>query len=475
MYTIYSDEYLLHSDIPGYQLLNAKLIMEVNQPGSLEFEILPDHPALFSLSKLKSEILVMKNGSPYWKGRIVDDTKAMDKRRKIYCEGKLKSLMDTVIRPRIFDGSANQVFHSYLDEHNRQVSAHQKILPGTVSITGDVYRDLKNYEFTYERIKDLVTSLGGYLFVRYEADGDYLDWVEEFTDLSEQEISLGKNILNLTDELSSEKLYTYCIPRGAKLLDENGAETGSRLTVESIKGVDYVFDEEKVNEYGWICAPVPETTWDEIETAAGLLARAITYLDTKKGLVQTLSITALDLSLAGQDLDSFNFCERIKVNSQAHGIIEEYLLSKIEVDITNPANTKITLGQSTMTLTDQNKEDREKIVFTVNDLVTALTGTNQGLAGEVAARQMYIRYQGGVIEMGEVGSDLKMRLSNTELSFWETLGGAETKVAYIANPTGNPGDSKLYIENGEIVQTLDLGDFRFIKRDNGNLSLVFKG
>jgi hypothetical protein len=245
--------------------------------------------------------------------------------------------------------------------------------------------------------------------------------------------------------------------------------------VESIKGVDYVFDEERVSVYGWICAPVPETTWDDMDTAAGLLAKATDYLNGKKGLALTLSITALDLSLTGQDIESFNFCERIKVNSEVHGILEEYLLTKLEVDITNPANTKITLGQSGMTLTDKNRQEREKIVFTVNDLVTALTGVNQGLAGEVAARQMYIRYVGGIIEMGEVGSDLKMRLSNTELSFWETLGGAETKVAYIANPTGNPGDSKLYIENGEIVQTLDLGDFRFIKRDNGNLSLVFKG
>jgi hypothetical protein len=49
MYTIFADEYLLHSDIPGYQLLDAKLSMEVNLPGSLEFEILPDHPAIFSL------------------------------------------------------------------------------------------------------------------------------------------------------------------------------------------------------------------------------------------------------------------------------------------------------------------------------------------------------------------------------------------------------------------------------------------
>jgi len=93
----------------------------------------------------------------------------------------------------------------------------------------------------------------------------------------------------------------------------------------------------------------------------------------------------------------------------------------------------------------------------------------------VARRERYIRYVGGIIELGETDSDLKMRLSNTELSFWESLYGIETKVAYISNPTGNPGDSKLYIENAAILQGIAFGAYAWEPEDNGSVSLVFKG
>lgn len=475
MYTIYAGGNLLHSDVPDYQLANARLVMEANQPGSLEFTIAPDHPAIFALEKLKAEVVLKKSGTTYWKGRIVDDTQALDTTRRVYCEGKLKCLGDTVIRPHVYDGTAATVFAAYLNEHNRQVADYQKILPGTVTVTGDIYRALINYESTYDRVQDLVKSLGGYLVLRYESDGDYLDWKPSIATTAAQSITLGENLISLSQELSAEKLYTVCIPRGAKLADENGATTETRLGVESLKGVDYIFDSDLVQQYGWICAPVSETTWDDITTASALLTKGQAYLNANKGLILTLAITAVDLKLAGQNINSFNFLENINVVSTVHGIQSSYLLTKLELDITNPAGTRIVLGSSVMTLTDKNKQAQQDIVLTMNDLATALTGTAVDLAGEIAAREAYIRYDGGTIEMGETGSNLKMRLTNTKLSFWETIGGVETEVAYIANPTGNPGDSKLYIENAKVLNELIFGGFAFQVRDNGNVSLVWKG
>ena len=77
--------------------------------------------------------------------------------------------------------------------------------------------------------------------------------------------------------------------------------------------------------------------------------------------------------------------------------------------------------------------------------------------------------------MGETGSDLKMKLSNTKLSFVESIGGVETEVAYISNPTGNPGDSKLYIENAEILQAIAFGTYAWEPENNGSVSLTYKG
>lgn len=474
MYQIYCDGYLLHSDIPEYQLIDVKLQMEVNKPGNLSFTILPEHPNLSTLLKRKSEIKVYKNNIVYWKGRIVEDNINLDLSHEIYCEGKLKALNDTLIRPDIFDDTADNVLTSYLNLHNAQVLEFQQIKPGTLQITDDIYRDLKNYESTLSRVDDLVNSVGGYLFLRYESDGDYLDWLTDFSTTSTQEINLGENILNLSQEITAQETYSACIPLGAKQVDENGTETETRLTVSSIQGVDYVFDQAKVNLYGWVFAPISETTWDDVTLAANLLSRANDFL-AASGTQLTLTITALDLAYTDADIDSFNFCEYVTVNSSYHNISDDYLLSRLDLDITNPANTRITLGQVVTGITEKQKQDRDNVTLTVNDLQDEITGVNVNLGEEVAQREAYIRYSGGVIEMGETNSDLKMRLSNTELAFVESISGVETEVAYIENPTGNPGDSKLYIENGEIVQTLKIGDFEFSPRDNGNMSLLYKG
>jgi len=476
MYQIFCDDYLLHSDIDDYRLLDVKLTMEVNVAGSLGFDILPDHPNITSMAKLKPEIKVTKNGLTYWKGRIVDDTLSIDNTHKVYCEGKLKVLEDTIIRPQIFSGTASAVFTAYLNIHNAQVLDSQKLKVGNVTVTGNPYRDLKNYESTYSRIQDLVTSLGGYLFIRYEADGDYLDWLADFATTSTQQITLGENILDLSQEVSAQKTYTACIPLGAQLTDSNGNTLDQRLTIESWSGIDYMFNQNLVNQYGWRFAPVSETTWDDITTVSALVDRAVSYFtDTLIKLSATLELTALDLAFTDTDINSFNFCEYITVNSTYHGITDNYLLSKIEIDISNPANTKITLGETVLTLTDKTKQDKTNVTLTINDLITALQGTTNGLNQEVTQREAYIRYTGGVIELGETLSDLKMRLSNTELSFWESLGGVETKVAYISNPTGNPGDSKLYIENAEILQAIAFGTYAWEPEDNGSVSLTYKG
>jgi hypothetical protein len=475
MYTIFCDDYLLHSDVADYQLLDVLLTMEVNTAGSLRFLILPTHPNASVLAKLKPEIVVKKSGSTIWKGRIVDDVLNLDQTRSIYCEGKLKVLEDTYIRPAIYDGAAGAVLASYLARHNAQCTDVQKIQAGTINVTGDIYRALENYETSLSRILDLVGSKGGYLSFRYEEDGDYLDWVSDFTAQASQEIALGENILDLSRELSAEELYTACIPLGAKLEDENGAETSERLTVESIKGVDYIIDEDAAEVYGLIYAPVAETTWDEVTQAPTLLAQAQEYLDSHKGLVLTLAITALDLAYTGASIDSFGFCEYIKVTSEVHNLLDEYLLTKLELAITNPANTVITLGQSVRTLTDVNKKNQEKVTLTINDLATALTTQGISLGEEIAGRERYIRFAGGIIEMGESGSDIKTQQSNSEYAFLESVDGVVSKPLYLSNPTGNPGDAVVYAENLRCLINLFFNDFAYAPRDNGNVSLVWKG
>ena len=82
-----------------------------------------------------------------------------------------------------------------------------------------------------------------------------------------------------------------------------------------------------------------------------------------------------------------------------------------------------------------------------------------GTAAEFELIQKYIRFVDGSILLGEIGNELELQISNNRISFLQ--GGAE--VAYFSN-------NKLYVTDGEYTNSLQLGKFAFLPRNNGNLS-----
>ena len=68
------------------------------------------------------------------------------------------------------------------------------------------------------------------------------------------------------------------------------------------------------------------------------------------------------------------------------------------------------------------------------------------------------------VKVGESGSDVSLVISNDKISFYDD----REEVSYF-------GDKKLHITQCEITQQLDIGKFSFVPRNNGNLSVVWKG
>jgi hypothetical protein len=73
----------------------------------------------------------------------------------------------------------------------------------------------------------------------------------------------------------------------------------------------------------------------------------------------------------------------------------------------------------------------------------------------------YIRFVDGNILLGEEGNTLTLRIENDRISFLDS--GLE--VAYFSN-------NKLYVTDGEFLNSLQLGNFAFMPRENGNLSFA---
>ena len=88
-----------------------------------------------------------------------------------------------------------------------------------------------------------------------------------------------------------------------------------------------------------------------------------------------------------------------------------------------------------------------------------LEGVAAGADAEFEEIKKYIRFVDGQILLGEVGNELELKISNDRISFLQD--GAE--VAYFSN-------RKLYVTDTEILHSLQLGNFAFMPRANGNLS-----
>lgn len=71
----------------------------------------------------------------------------------------------------------------------------------------------------------------------------------------------------------------------------------------------------------------------------------------------------------------------------------------------------------------------------------------------------YIRFVDGNIVLGEDGNTLTLKIQNDRISFID-LG---QEVAYFSN-------SRLYVIDAQFLHSLQLGNYSFMPRSNGNLS-----
>ncbi len=369
MYTIYADEVLIYtSDVEELCLYNILLTMEDNSAGTLVFNMTSEHPAFDVLKKLATIIKVVDNNSTIWKGRIISDDETIDNIKTIQCEGKMAFLNDSVFPEFTFSGAPNRLFQQIIENHNLQVGERQRFLMGTVTVKDKndyIVRSSESPLKTWKAVKEkcFQSTLGGHLQIRYEADGDYLDWLADYQEISEQPIAFGKNIIDLLVNTSATETYTAIRPQGA-LLD------GKRITIADVnEGKDYIVDEEKAAEYGVIYAEPDDSIWDDVTLPLNLLRKAGERLKTGIVLKKTIEVRAIDLNLTDEQIEALKVCTYVRVVSKLHEIEAWYLLSKAEIYIDAPENTRYTLGAVKPALTDAAKQTKSALEQTMKIMI----------------------------------------------------------------------------------------------------------
>lgn len=350
-------------------LINPKVNLEVNKVGEASFTIYKSHPNYDSLKKLKSVFEVSDDFGVVFRGRATRDTVDFDQGMMVDLEGAMAYFNDSVVRPFNFpddfqvDGDRVAFFLGWLiDNHNSQVQDFQKMKLGNVTVQdADFARSVSEYASTWEVLnaKLIDSSLGGYLCIRYEEDGNYIDYLSEFTETNSQEIVFGENLLDLKTETEASGTYSAIIPIGALGLTIESLEDGN-ITDDIVKSGDTLYSQKAVDEYGWIYAPTAETTWDEVVDDADLLTTGVEWFASGGKLLNAIEATAVDLHYADKDVESLRIYKNVNVQSAPHGVTESFPLSRLEIDPLNPQNTKITVGKTIKTLTERTALQQEE-------------------------------------------------------------------------------------------------------------------
>lgn len=374
MYKILCDGVLIcDSRIEELALVNPVVQLEENKAGSFSFYILPEHPAYDSIQKRKSLIEVYQDNEaePIFCGVCVEETKDFYKQKKVYCEGELTFLNDSIQRPaRYQNATVRGLLEEYIAKHNEQVDENKRFTVGqvTVSDKNDSLFCYTNMDSTMKAIKeDLVDDLGGFFRIRHVDGVRYIDYLAESQNTNTQSIKIGKNLLDFTTNIDASEIATAIIPLGCKDEERKIEGLDTRLTIESVNnGLDYVCNDEAVDNYGWIYKTV---VWDEVTTPEALKSKGEQYLSEIQFENMVIEAKAVDLHLDNSEIEKFKLSDEIRVVSKPHGLDKYFRLTKITINLNNPGSNTITLGkEEKVSLSVKTNQENEAIKNAIKEI-----------------------------------------------------------------------------------------------------------
>lgn len=167
---------------------------------------------------------------------------------------------------------------------------------------------------------------------------------------------------------------------------------------------------------------------------------------------------ATDWTPAPEDIDS-NIEDTRNDLSTSIDAVNDNLENTVN-DFDNKLDEAITTIQTTMET--QFSQTNESFEMTFAEIIETITNIDGTVNENYAELVKYIRFVDGTIILGEADNPLQLVLSNDRMSFLQN--GEE--IAYIS-------DNKLYIYDGEFLNSLTLGRWAFIIEQDGGLSLNY--
>lgn len=254
------DDQTIEDDL---QLISPKLVLEDNDPGTLDFSLPPNHryynhidgngihytkpggTGRYIFESKNDTVIVYKNGKWLWEGRPTDCKMDFNKNKTVHCEGALSYLEDC-IQPLAHYNFNNmstccrQFLEAIIEIYNDNLIAQEEetglnfkrrkiYVNGSsyITVTPDQISNFDrttNFENTLETInKRLINKFGGHLRLRKNKRNELiLDYIrDENLPKASQTVEFGKNLLEYNTSTDISEIATVIIPRGDDVDEES--------------------------------------------------------------------------------------------------------------------------------------------------------------------------------------------------------------------------------------------------------------
>ena len=539
MIQLYVDDTLVYdSRIKTTALLGLKAQLGLNKGGAATIVLPPDHPAYNDFISYRSVVRIYRDGVLRFRGRALYPTDDFMLTRTLTCEGERCFLRDGIHRPYTYNATPADIFTQVIGLYNAQVEAFKQFVVGTISgISTDVITlESEEAETFSTTIDKLVELCGGCIVFTTNTDGRrVINWYDSIGYSNQQTIEFGENIVDFSRTTANSDLATVLIPYGAK--DESTGKRLTIESENG--GLDFIQDDDAVKEHGVICKAVywdeiitPDALLTKarqyLNTSKNLIVsleltaidlslldknidafmvgdiinvrskphgvenvlyqlteqdidflhpendRVILRKDISSSAGKNSSLTGADVASArknDENLKRLNRAIRTDYAVNTDAIIDEVKMEvssliqqtseALKLEVTEQYATKDGVTDAIATTMTQLSDSFE---FLFTELRTLVDANDADARAQLSEIKNYIRFENGNIILGEAGNEITLRLENDRIAFLDD--GAE--VAYFA-------DKHLTVKDASFLNSMRIGWFAFIPRDNGNLSLVKVG
>ena len=402
------------------KLKTGTVVKGINSIDTFSFTISPSNKGFNRLNEYSTLVEVFNDRKRRFEfqGRVLCANPSMSDSgallKSVTCESFFGFLCDSKqIYVEEQNWTVEGLWQHILDVHNSQLEDYKHFVLGEVTVTdpnNNLYCGIQR-ENTWDTIKKkFLDVLGGEIRFRVVEDVIYIDYLTEIGETKATPIALSRNMKAITQEKNPSAFVTRLIPLGCKLTkevtktDENGnettetIETEERLDITSINdGKNYIDDEKAIAQYG---LHIAYQEWDDVTDPLNLKTKGENWLVENNKVLVKYSITAIDLSLLGLDIDDFEVCNKHPIKNALIGIDDIARINKKTIDICEEVKTAIEVGENFKTLSDIQVEQSGKIEsatatiekiesnYTTNEQLTSVTNEIASLISQSAESVM---------------------------------------------------------------------------------------